>query len=874
MRNLRSHAFDASGMFDFHMAADARLCRTNYADDQAWSLDFGSRGRAALALQTQFGGRAGLASIVPIWQTQERRVYELQDYWHAPIVTHFAPNFMRVRAEIAPWLELVARYWVMESTVAGGEFAIENHSEEDKELRLELFGHVVINGRNQQLNVLTLGDYSLALHLGQIGNINPVLTLEGASIEIYGGRISSPKLGRDLLLPAGETTRVPFVIAGLPDMRDSVSVAMNWMSRPWEDYFERINRAAAAVPKISTGNDDWDTLIELSYNLLLKSFMSANDGLPHASIVANRRDNRGWSRRGDGSDHIRAWSGQDPTLAYLAAAAVATIEPQFAKGILLNYLATQDESGFVDRQPGLAGQRQGLLMMPLLARLAWIIYQVTEDREFIADIMPRLLLFFDRWLQEDDDADGVPEWRSERQMGYIAFPTFGRGQGWAQGAEVAQMETPDLLTYLISEANALCHLARVTENKPVESQLTARLHQLQDSLESLWDGNRYIYRDRDTHLSGPSTELLYGGAGDQLHVIERDLPQPGRIAVRVVGGVSQVPRIQMRLTGKDLEGVDCVIEADADEFDWRNRQGVYTTKPLSYLASIEVIGLSRVYKVYARTIDSSRLDINHLIPLWNGTLSEERAEALAQMAMDEEQFLCPNGITMVSQKDNDFDPSNARGGGGIWMFWLALIGEGLLKAGYRKEATRLIKRVMTSLCKVLERDGKLSQFYHAVERKGFGEEQHLGGIVPLKLLTDVIGVQIVSPAKVLVGGAFSWEAPIRVEQHGVIVCRDADKIDITFPSGHKATLAADVEWQAVLDPEPAEPAEQLEPLPAPPAIPSAVDSDDEDRILIDIDPGAQSGEPNDEVAQPAPDQVDKGDVAGSDDTQADLGDRD
>ena len=263
-----------------------------------------------------------------------------------------------------------------------------------------------------------------------------------------------------------------------------------------------------------------------------------------------------------------------------------------------------------------------------------------------------------------------------------------------------------------------------------------------------------------------------------------------------------------------------------------------------------------------------------MIPLWTGTLSRERAEALAQLAMDEEQFLCPNGITMVSQKDSDFDPSNARGGGGIWMFWLSLIGDGLLKTGYRQDATRLIKRVMTSLCKVLERDGKLSQFYHAVERKGFGEEQHLGGIVPLTLLTDVIGVQIVSPAKVFVGGAFSWEAPIRVEQHGVIVCRDADKIDIAFPSGHKAILAADADWQAVLDPEPAKPVEPLESPPAPPAIPSVVDSDDEDRILIDVDPGAQDSEPNDEVAQPDQEQVDKRDVARSDDAQADLGDRD
>ena len=180
------------------------------------------------------------------------------------------------------------------------------------------------------------------------------------------------------------------------------------------------------------------------------------------------RSNRGWSRRGDGRDHIRTWAGQDPTLAYLAAAAAANIEPDWAKGLIHNYLSTQDESGFVDRQPGLAGQTQGLLMMPLLARMSWMVYQATEDRDFLADVFAGLKAFFERWLQEDKDADGVPEWRSERQMGYVAFPTFGVGQGWAQGAKLGQMETPDLLAYLISEADALCSIAQELEDEEAE----------------------------------------------------------------------------------------------------------------------------------------------------------------------------------------------------------------------------------------------------------------------------------------------------------------------------------------------------------------------------------------------------------------------
>ena len=258
-------------------------------------------------------------------------------------------------------------------------------------------------------------------------------------------------------------------------------------------------------------------------------------------------------------------------------------------------------------------------------------------------------------------------------------------------------------------------------------------------------------------MTSGGIDLVYRGAGDQAHEIGQELAKPARVMVRVVGGVTQRPRITMRLEGKDLAGEDIVVEASVDDFLWQNRQGVYTTpQPLSQVERIAIRGLSRVYKVYARTLDSSRLDINALLPLWSGRLARERAAALAELALDEARFLRPNGLTMVSADDRNYDPSCARGGGGIWIFWLQLVCEGLLNAGYRQEATEIVKRLLDALSRVLEREGRLAQFYHADEAKGFGEEHHLAGIAPLKLLGDVIGIRIIAADKVWLGGEFTW----------------------------------------------------------------------------------------------------------------------
>lgn len=847
MENLRRWEMDRSIPFKFQIAADARFSRTDYTDDQVWNLNLGSRNNPALAFQTHLGGRVELASVVPMWTIDGRTVYQFQTYTKPPIITHFAPGYLRVESTIIPDMELVAHYWAMESRASGGEYRITNNSENDIHLRLELFGRVVINKLNRKLNVLTFNDDTIALHLGQLGNINPVVVLEGAAVNVYGGFISSPKIGCDVTIPVGETIRVPFVVAGLTEMRDSVSLAMNWLARPWKPFLEQINLEATTIPQVSTGNDRWDKVIDLSFTQVVNSFMKPTDNLPYASFVANRASDRGWSKRGDGSDHIRVWSGQDPTLAYLITPVIASIEPDFAKGIIHNYLATQDESGYVDRQPGLGGQRQGMLMMPILARLTWMIYQQTEDPQFLEDTFPKLLLFFNRWFHDDmdKDADGVPEWISERQTGYVAFPTFAAGQAWGQGADIRQMETPDLLAYLISEADALHDIADIIKSDEKKA-LTQHLKTLEKYLKQFWDGSRYTYRDRDSHITTDSVKLLNGVAGDEFHQLDQSFIAPNRVIIRVVGGINHRPKITLHLKGKDKDGNPISLEATADDFLWQNRQGMYTTSQVfSHVESIKIDGLSRVYKIYAETIDSNRLDINHLLPLWTGRIAKTHAKSLVKLATDEAHFMRPNGLTMVSAEDAEFSPSNASGGGGIWMYWLSLIGEGFIKMGYQEEATQLIQTVLDSLVQFLTNDGHLSQFYNADELKAYGEDGHAGGVVPLNLLMDVIGVRIVSHSKVWVGGKFTWGDDVTVRQYGCEVTRTTDDITIIFPSGHEVTLDAEPDWQSVVDPS-ATLTEEVE-SPEMPELPESLEPDSEKRVMIEVE-GGQSADESEDIA--------------------------
>ncbi|MBZ0302755.1 MAG: hypothetical protein K8J31_23630, partial [Anaerolineae bacterium] len=416
-------------------------------------------------------------------------------------------------------------------------------------------------------------------------------------------------------------------------------------------------------------------------------------------------------------------------------------------------------------------------------------------------VFPGLLKFFQRWLQADADRDGLPEWQHELQTGYGYWPTFGGVQPWADNTDMHTVESPDLLAYLLSEAISLQAIASTLQEAAHEQQLGTSIRTIQAALDSLWNGERYVYRDRDTHTTAPRQTVLKEGRGDQAHILAIRLDPPGRLNLRIQGGVNHTPRFKLEIKGLDLNGQEIQVSADQNAFIWQQNRGVHTTEAVfSQVDVVRFDGLSRVYSVDIHTPDTTRLDLNALLPLWAVLLPDAHQEAIIDLLRA--QFVRPNGVTMCAASDPAFDPSNAAGCGGIWPFWLNLIGEGLIEAGRLDLAADLLQRLLRVQVEVLRQHKHFSEFYHSDQAVGLGTPGHLGGSVPVNLLLRVLGVRIISTGKVWTGGTYAWSGPVSVRQHGVEVQRSADGTTVTFPSGYEVQLPADAEWQAVIDPKP------------------------------------------------------------------------
>ncbi len=791
MKTLRQWQLEPTDPYCLHIAADARLSATDYRDDQIWEVVPGKGESPALAIQTRYGGRAGLVSIVPMWLHDGRSIYQAQAFTRPPRLTRFAPAYLCFEAALTPYLGLLTEYWVMESHAVGIRFTLANNHTEPLTVELDMIGFVGINNKEQR--PLPVVGFKNALSLGRIGNLQPVIMLEDGSSE--NEPPASAKLKQVLTVEAGKTAQTRLVHAGLGDAKLSAALAQKWLKVDWAAAFAKIETAAQAIPDIETGDIQLDTTIAFAYQALVQSFLKPTASLPQASFVATREPGRGTNTNDKG------WNGQSPTLAYLNSLGIANISPELAEAVIRNYLAVQQDDGWIDNKPGLGGQKQGSLCIPVLARLSWSIFQYTEDSQFLRDVFPGLQKFFQRWLQADldRDADGLPEWQQEVQTGYVFTPTFASWQAWGEGADIRTVEAPDLIGYLLSEAKSLREIAYYLRDEVADQHYTEHVNKLETALESLWDNDlgRYAYRDRDTHRTLKRVDLIKDArAMDELLPAEKIDP-PNRLIVRISGGVNLLPKMSLKLDGFDGDGNTISESATGDNFVWAGGRGVYTSqKVYSQIDRITLVGLSRVYRVDVHTVDTTRLDINTLLPLWSASVPTDHVSALISTIKDSNHFWRASGISMNSAQDANYDPANAEGSGGVWLYWLTLIGEALIEAGDIQSATELIQRIMDVQTQVLKTTKQFSEFYNSDKVIGLGEGSNVAGIVPLHLLMRVLGIRIISSTKVWVGGTFAWGKPVIIRQHGIGVERNTKETKITFPNGTVKIVSGD-SWQEV-----------------------------------------------------------------------------
>jgi hypothetical protein len=769
------------------IAADARLCQTDYANDHIWEAELGGSDpeRSAIGLQTTFGLRARSMRIFLRFTENGATAMDPKTFPGKPSLRRFYPNFLTL--DFVPFenLQTSVDFWVPESHAAAGRVTFVNKSTAVRHIQLEvcaalahLNGQSIIPTQQKLVNILA----------GQTGGIAPVIFLTGGPKHGPGPHAS---LLLDFELGPGAARTFSFAEAALDTIPAGFDLARKTAARPWQAELARIEMLHASQSlDIRTGDKDWDAALALSQRAAHALFLSANGSLPDPSFVQTRHPDNGYSHKGDGTDYPPAWSGQFALDAYYISS-VLHGSPQVIKRLLSNFLSTQDEDGEMDGKPGLAGQRGRFVAMPILAGMAWKYFQVTQDADFLQDALPKLIKFFWSWFsgQHDRDRDGVPEWDHILQTGFEDNPLFDVWNPWSQGLDVSYVHSPSLESMLYREAHTLAKIARQLGKPEEETALiTAQAEKIKASLEAGWNPRTsfYSYRDRETgQISVGKVIAKRKGDGSARLKFVPETPVRLLVEIQTKSPAAKRPEVEISEYFTRNKGESEVISGH--QFQWRTGGLVATTQNVfSRVGRVTVTGLEEKDKAVVKTVDTTGEDITLALPLWAGAVEKQRAYAMVgRNVMSAERFDRPFGLPSLPFVP---DPEAESVSLGVSLPWNTLVAEGLLAYGFRSEATRLTARLMNAVIQNLKQNRAFHQRYHAEKGTGLGERHALAGLAPVGLFMQALGVTILSGQRVRLEGKNLFPWPVTIKYKGLAIVRGSEQTTVTFANGESVIV--------------------------------------------------------------------------------------
>jgi hypothetical protein len=782
---MREWNLKAENLRSLILAADARLSTPDYCNDQVWELSLGGGEPAALALQTTYGLRARSMRLLPRFVEGDETRSDPASFAEEPVLRAFYPNYALVSCSPFPEIEVLAEFWVPQSDTVVGRLRVTNTGSQPRLLQVEWAALLTPLEGGQRMAPQELE--AAPLLSGSSGDLAPVVFITGgahATLRPYPALI----LGFDL--EPGRSRQVLWSQAACATVEESFTQARQAVTANFDAERARIELLNAGQAEIYTGDPDWDLAFALAQKTALGLFVGPSEHLPRASFVVARRPDHGYSLRGDGSDYGHLWNGQTCLDAYTLAGLILPGEAQLAQGLLENFLATQAETGEVDWKPGLGGQRGRHLAIPLLASLAWRIYQADGDRDALAAAFPNLVEFLHAWFkpEHDRDGDGIPEWDHPIQAGFDDHPLFSRWHLWSQNVDISTAESPQLCSFLYRECQSLLQIGELLDPGRPLPEIQALAENLRMAVESAWDTrtSSYHYWDRDVH-SIPRPARIARSRGNGLILIGRDFAQPARLVLRVRSSSEKTRRCQAFVHGTNASGYHRVERIPSDRFRWFLGLGSATSdQAYTAVEHIEIQGLDETDRLSVHTAGFTLQDHTLLLPLWAGIPSPKRARTLvSQTIANPKRYWQPFGLPACPRLIPGADAGACRS---VYLPWVALIGEGLVAYGYRTEAAELVSRVMAAAVQNLKREGSFRRYYHAETGQGLGERDALGGLPPAGLFLETLGVRLISPHRVALAGFNPFPWPVTVKYRGLTVLCQKDKTQVVFPDGQTVTV--------------------------------------------------------------------------------------
>ena len=766
-----------------NLSADQRFSAPEYANDHTWELSLRGGDPQALTLQTTYGLRAIRMNFFPRFLQDDIDRIDPLDFHQPPHIISAYPNYARILFSPLENLQVTMECWVPASHVIAVRLNFANQGNAPLTFTFELVGALLPLDPGQRLAAVPSNLTNILQ--GRTGGLSPVCFMTGGPFPGIGPYAA---LAQHFVLNPEHERAVTAAIAALPDENDSLQLAKQITTCSWDEEIAKIERFNQSQwIDISTGNPEWDACFVRAQSAAYGLFLPSSDHLPYPSFVQSRRPDHGHSLRGDGSDYPHLWSGQTALDAWYLNTLLLPGGIPLAKGVLENFLSVQEENGEIDWKPGLAGQRSRQLAQPLLAALAWQIYETSQDDVWLETCFIPLLKFFTAWFttEHDADEDGMPEWKHALQTGFPDAPIYNRWQQGGQAVDITILECPSLAGFLFNECQSLIKIAERLKKTDALPWLRAKSTELKATIASMWNARSKTYRYRDYATENSNKgRVLRTIKGRGQFELERHFKTPQRLQIQLVLANNDTRPLKITLKGRN-EKRKINETIGFNQLHWSNGIATCTTNNVfMQLNEVDIRGLSPDDTGTLAAVDYTQEDISLLLPLWAGAADQQTAKILIEKTILP-RYLKKFGLAATPQSSKE---QGEKWKSDVHMPWNHLIGEALLAYGYRAQAAKLVTRLMNAHAQVLANHHHFHEVFHAETGEPAGEETILTGLPPLGLFLKVLGIKRLTATELVVEGNNPFPKPVTIRYQTVQITRDKKTTTVTLQSGEAITL--------------------------------------------------------------------------------------
>ncbi|MFL7892151.1 MAG: MGH1-like glycoside hydrolase domain-containing protein [Anaerolineales bacterium] len=787
---MRDFTLNSNKPISISIAADPRTSTTNYLDDQIWELTLNSGEPQALALQTTYGLRATKMRLFPRFTIGHDTSTTPAKFSKAPLIQKIYPNYISLAFSPFESIAVVSEYWVANSHQVAGRIHISNISAQNQQLKFELVA--LLTPAENGSRAVPIEKEGIQVLSGSTEEIFPVIFITGGASSVNS---PYPALVNMLDLPPGNSRQFTWCHVAQKTVDDSFDEARAITNHNWDAEIARVELQNSNQIEIYTGSEEWDQIFLFSQKTAYGLLFGKTSHQKYLSYVTTRIPDDGYSPRGDGSDYGPQWSGQTPIDSYYLANILLPSSPSIMKDILRNHLDAYNENGELDWKAGLGGQISNRLATPLLASIAWKIYQVDQNLEFLHEIYPQLINYLNSWFSSghDHDGDGIPEWDHPLQAGFEDHPIFARWHTKAQGVEITTSESPSLCAFLYNECHSMIDIAKLLNiNEHIES-LGAKAENLRYAVENAWSEelSGYTYWDRDSHQR--SKKVILGQLrGSGTIEIDQSFAEPQRLIFQIQTTHETTRKTQIIIHGHSPSGKHRIEIVPPEKILWFPSFGTATSEQIyQSIGIIEVNGLDKADSMIISNSGLLAQDITTFLPIWAKIPSNVEVQLMVENSItNPKKFWLDYGIPgcPASESIPEDMPCHA-----VYLPWCLFIGEGLLSYGFRTAAMELVTKIMNSIQKSIDADGCFSYAYSAKSGGGSGDNDALWGLAPLGLFLESLGLRIITPWKIYLSGINPYPWPVTVKFRGTTILRGHEKTQIIFTDGQTIL---------VTDPEP------------------------------------------------------------------------